>query len=76
MPDHPLGCEVFDRCNSKYACRSRAVVKMPKTGDAETGVVRNAEDVKYASVFSDPSTLIRVTIKPLVPSSEFGASGK
>ncbi len=39
--------------------------KAPNTGEAENGVVRNAEDVKYGSAYTKVSSVIRVTIKPM-----------
>jgi hypothetical protein len=44
--------------------------KAPNTGVAENGVVRNAKDVKYGSAYSNVSSVMRVTIKPVqVPGS-------
>jgi hypothetical protein len=39
--------------------------KAANTGEAENGVVRNAKDVKYGSAFSNVSSVMRVTIKPI-----------
>jgi hypothetical protein len=50
--------------------------KTPNTGEAENGVVRNAKDVKYGSVHSKPSAVMRVTIKPITPASEVQASAR
>jgi hypothetical protein len=38
--------------------------KAPNTGETESGVVRNAKDVKYGAAFVNVSSVMRVTIKP------------
>jgi hypothetical protein len=38
--------------------------RAPNTGEAESGVVRNAKAVKYGAAFSKVSSVMRVTIKP------------
>ena len=44
--------------------------KVPNTGEAENGSVRNAKDVKYGLAFSKVASVMRVTIKPtLVPAA-------
>jgi hypothetical protein len=38
--------------------------KAPNTGEAENGVVRNGNDVKYGSAFTNVSSVMRVSITP------------
>ena len=44
--------------------------KAPNTGKAENGVVRNAKDVKYGKAYTNVSSVMRITIRPLTAASE------